>query len=149
MTTHARAVIAGRLGISSSVLTGLDDYLLQHASNGRTVRGRWQPYRLLPNEIGGYSVYQITFANGATYVGSTGDHVLDCLERHFGADPRTGQPAPPIITASIHGLGTFAIVSRAVAGIPWRVAVLASGLSERRAGERERAWLAGLNKPIR
>ena len=101
-----------------------------------------EPSRSLPGEAGGHSVYQITFANGATYVGSTGGRVLDRLEQHFGADP--GQPAPSITVAAVRGFGTFAIVSRAVAGIAWRVVVLASGLSEQRA----RVWRGSLDKPI-
>ena len=83
---------------------------------------------------------------GATYVGSTGGRVLDRLEQHFGADQ--GQPAPSITVAAVRGLGTFAIVSRAVAGIAWRVVVLASGLSEQRARDRARVWRGSLDKPI-
>ncbi len=97
MTADQRTAVAEQLGISPSVLAGLDE-----------------PSRSLPGEAGGHSVYQITFANGATYVGSTGGRVLDRLEQHFGADP--GQPAPSITVAAVRGLGTFAIVSRAVAG---------------------------------
>ena len=72
--------------------------------------------------------------------------MLDRLEQHFGADP--GQPAPSITVAAVRGLGTFAIVSRAVAGIAWRVVVLASGLSEQRARDRARVWRGSLDKPI-
>ena len=129
MTPDQRTAVAEQLGISPSVLAGLDE-----------------PSRSLPGEAGGHSVYQITFANGATYVGSTGGRVLDRLEQHFGADP--GQPAPSITVAAVRGLGTFAIVSRAVTGIAWRVVVLASGLSEQRARDRARAWMRSLDKPI-
>lgn len=73
MTTH-RAAIAEQLGISQVVLSALTDQQLQHAAD-HTAH--------LPGETSGYSVYRISFTDGAVYVGISRVVVLERLEETF------------------------------------------------------------------
>ena len=108
------------------------------------------PCELLPGEQDGdvHSVYRITFAHGAQYVGITSRSIIDRLEQHFGGSPWGDYPAPALEHAARQGLGTPAIVQRAAAGVSWSVEVLASGLSATAARARERAEIAVLEKPL-
>lgn len=87
---------------------------------------------LLPGEVyGGYSVYCLTFADGAQYVGMTGRGILNRLEEHFGGGERG------------NGIGEIAIVERAALG-PWRAEVIATGLSKQNAQDVERSEIKKL-----
>ena len=85
----------------------------------------------LPGESGGHSVYRLTFADGSAYVGMTGREVLNRIEEHFGAGERG------------NGIGNLGIRERAALG-PWRIEVLASGLSRDDAMALERLETARL-----
>ena len=105
----------------------------------------------LPGEAGSFHVYRIAFDDGAAYVGMTGRSVLGRIEEHFGATGPHGTPdyrAMPIDERMEWGIGTFRIVERLAAGVACRVGVLASGLTEDEAGQRERREIAKLTKPL-
>ena len=105
-------------------------------------------YRL-PGEAGqGHSVYRITFADGAQYVGITKRGVVDRLEQHLGADPWGQDTAPPPLTAYRYALGTLAIVTRVAAGVRWTIEVIDSGLEEQEARQREKVEIARLTRPL-
>ena len=84
----------------------------------------------LPGEVGGWSVYRIQFSDGAAYVGMTGRPVLDRIAQH------------------LDGSGSPAVGRHCVGHLEYRFDVLASGLSEQRARERERREIRALPCPL-
>ncbi|MDE2821938.1 MAG: GIY-YIG nuclease family protein [Chloroflexota bacterium] len=93
-------------------------------------RGDWSTWSL-PGEAGGWSVYRIQFADGAAYVGMTGFSVLSRIARHLGGD------------------GSSAVRQHIKDGHDdYRFAVLASGLTEKQARERERHEIRALPRPL-
>ena len=88
----------------------------------------------LPGEAGLWSVYRIQFSDRSAYVGMTGGPVLGRIARHM------------------EGLGSPAVWAHCAGRLEYRFDVLASGLSEHQAREREsweiRALSAPLNKSI-
>lgn len=88
----------------------------------------------LRGERGGWSVYRITFADRAAYVGITSGAVLNRIEQHFGCGDR--------------GAGTAAIFRRLAAGIRCRVRCVASGLTEWQARDLEADRIRRLWRPL-
>ena len=85
----------------------------------------------LPGEAaGGWSVYRIQFSDGAAYVGMTGGPVLDRIARH------------------LDGSGSPAVGQHCVGRLEYRFDVLASGLSEQQAREREGREIRALPSPL-
>lgn len=87
----------------------------------------------LPSEIGSTSVYRITFADGAVYIGFTRQLIVDRLADQLGFG---------------RGWGTFSVMRRAEAGIAYRVECLVSGLSRNDARARRDAEIRALTKPL-
>ena len=87
----------------------------------------------LPGETGSTSVYRITFADGAVYVGFTRQLIVDRLADQLGFG---------------RGWGTFAVMRRAEAGMAYRVECLVSGLSRDAARARRDAEIRALTKPL-
>ena len=90
---------------------------------------RKQPLNL-PGEAGGYSVYRIQFADGAAYVGMTSQPVFRRIARH------------------LNGEGSTEVWRHFAGSLEYRLDVLASGLSERRAREREAREIRALPSPL-
>ena len=95
-----------------------------------------EPDWSLPGEKGNWSVYAVRFDDGCVYVGMTGRTVIDRLEEHFGEGQRG------------NGIGTLAIVLHRQAGIAYRFEVLASGLQEQEARNREAVEIHALTRPL-
>lgn len=89
----------------------------------------------LPGERTAWTVYAVRFACGAAYVGVTGRLAYDRLLNHFGG-------------AELGGPGQSGIQSERAAGCAYRCQILASGLAEADAYERERRAIAALEKPL-
>lgn len=87
----------------------------------------------LPGEIGSTSVYRIRFADGAVYVGFTGQLIVDRLADQLGFG---------------RGWGTLAVMRRAEAGIDYRIECLVSGLSRDEARARRDTEIRARTKPL-
>ena len=106
------------------ILNGLPDSMLASAvllkkdyENGRITALEYllrSRVTMLPNETFGYSIYRIAFGDGSAYIGRTNQWILDRISQHFGYNRSWGTPC---ITRQVN------------AGIPYRFACLASGLS--------------------
>ena len=105
----------------------------------------------LPGESDGHHVCRITFDDGAAYAGITSRSVVDRVEEHFGATGPRGEPKyydVPMADRFKHRIGTLKIVRRLAAGIPCRVEILASGLTEDDARALEWSEIAKLEKSL-
>jgi len=95
-----------------------------------TARGAWSGWSL-PGEAGGWSVYRIQFADSAAYVGMTGRPVIDRIAQHID-----GSGSPAVRQHIEDGHNDYQFV------------VLASGLSEGQAREREAREIRALPCPL-
>ena len=90
----------------------------------------------LPGEKGKWGVYAVSFDDGCVYVEKISRMVLDRLEEHYGEGERG------------NGIGTLAIIQHRQAGIAYRFEVLASGLQEQEARDREAVEIHALTHPL-
>ena len=103
VTPARRTAIGEQLGISPVVLAGLTDAQLRHVAREPLTRSGYLPGE---SEAGGYSVYRITFEDGAAYVGISHGFVIERMEQHFGGGPRDLAPAlqTRMLAPVLHGV---------------------------------------------
>lgn len=140
-------------GYSKPYLNGLKTEHLERIVNTFETKGEdgseAKAVGLLPGEVSGkYHVYCIQFEDGAAYVGMTGQSIEERINDHFGAIQ--GNPAylPDLEFAAEHGIGTAAIVQRAVKGVAYRIQCLAFADTEREIRRIEYEEIAKLDKPL-
>lgn len=78
----------------------------------------------------GYSIYKIEFKHGAEYVGMTEQCVADRIEQHAKRQ------------------GSEKVYRRLCTGLPFRIAILATGLKEIQATVLENKYIRALNSPL-